>query len=141
MRTTLWTSAIALAAACATLGASALAANDRAADIEALYQRERAACESGQSGQDRASCLQEAAAARDAAKRGQLDDAQADYERNALARCEALPADERDSCVRRTRGEGETRGSVSDGGIYREYRELTLPGSAPQAPGKPQPEN
>ena len=100
-------------------------------DIDARYQRERAACDSSQ---DRAACLREAAAARDAARRGQLDEAQPDYDRNALARCEALPQAEREACRRRARGEGEMRGSVTGGGIYREYRELTLPGNPPARP-------
>lgn len=126
------TSFIALAIACVALGTSVRAADGKSpAEIDARYQRERAACESGRSGQDLATCLQEAAAARDAARRGQLDDAQANYEKNALARCDALPPEERDSCRRRVRGEGETRGSVSGGGIYREYRELTIPSAPP----------
>ncbi|HJV51282.1 MAG TPA: hypothetical protein VJ652_07480 [Noviherbaspirillum sp.] len=109
----------------------ASAGNDRQNDIEARYQRERAACDRSQ---DRTACLREAAAARDAAQHGQLDQAQPDYERNALARCDALPQAERDACRRRARGEGEMRGSVSGGGIYREYKEITLPGNPPPPP-------
>ena len=118
--------------------APALAA-DAQQEIEARYRSERAACESGKSPQDRATCLREAAAAREAARQGQLDSAPGSYEKNALARCEALPEAERDLCRRRTRNEGETRGSVSEGGIYREYREVTLPPVTPQngaAPGR-----
>lgn len=117
-----------LGAASLLLSASATAEdNARLQDIDARYQSERAACERTPPNQDRAACLREAAAARDAARRGQLDGAQNNYEQNALARCDALPAEERDLCRRRARGEGETKGSVSEGGIYREYRELTLP--------------
>lgn len=109
----------------------ALAA-DKQQEIEARYQSERAACESGKSSQDRATCLHEAAAAREAARQGQLDSAPDSYEKNALARCEALPEAERELCRRRTRNEGVTRGSVEEGGIYREYREVTLPPVKPQ---------
>lgn len=106
--------------------------------IEERYQAERAACESGRSSQDRETCLQEAINARAAARQGQLDDAPGTYEKNAVARCEALPAEERDLCRRRALGQGENKGSVEGGGILREYREVTLPSVAPQmqtAPG------
>jgi len=101
-------------------------------DADARYRSERALCADIQDGERRANCLREAAAAREAALRGQLDDAQGSYERNAMARCEALPAEERDSCRRRVRGEGETRGSVGSGGVIREYREFTLPPVLPK---------
>lgn len=114
-------------AAAFTHASAAPADGHQEREIEARYQRERAVCESGRSQQNRETCLREAAAARDAARRGQLADAPNNYEQNALARCEALPPKERDLCRRRTRGEGETRGSVNEGGIYREYREITLP--------------
>jgi hypothetical protein len=115
----------ALIAICALLCAPVLA--DRAQDIEARYRSERAACDSNPAVRDRAACRREAAAARDAARKGPFGDEQAAYEKNALARCEALPEAERDNCKRRTRGEGETSGSVEGGGILREYRELILP--------------
>lgn len=118
------------AAVAAALACTAAGAADNAAlkEIEARYQSERAACESAQ---DKATCLRDAAAARAEARRGALDGGPSAYEQNALARCAALPADERDSCARRVRGEGEVRGSVSEGGIYREYREMTLPSPPP----------
>lgn len=113
---------------------AAFAADDaRLKDIESRYQAERAACETAQ---DKAACLRDASAARAEARRGVLEGASPALEPNALARCAALPPEERDACARRVRGEGEVRGSVSEGGIYREYRELTLPSAPPaSAPG------
>lgn len=116
----------ALALACSAVFA---VDNARLKDIEARYQNERTACENAQ---DKAACLHEAAAARAEARRGTLEGTSSAYEQNALARCAALPADERDSCARRVRGEGEVRGSVSEGDIIREYREMTLPSSPAQ---------
>lgn len=114
------------------LSAAAAAADDDAKSaIEARYQRERAACDSGPPSVDRTACLRDAAAARDEARRGLLNGARNGYDQNALARCEALPPEERDNCRRRARGEGETRGSVSEGGVFREYRELTIEEPAP----------
>ena len=110
------------------LCAYAIAAGDKPSpDADARYQQERAACNSGQSSEDRATCLREAAAAHEAARHGQLAEPQENYRQNALARCQALPASDRDACRRRTLGQGETEGSVSSGGILREYREITLP--------------
>ncbi|GAB3542954.1 hypothetical protein GCM10027343_15810 [Noviherbaspirillum agri] len=100
--------------------------------IEERYQAERAACESGRTSQDRDACLHEAINARAAALRGQLDDTPGMYEENAVARCEALPVEERELCRRRALGEGENSGSVESGGILREYREITLPSVTPQ---------
>ena len=106
----------------AFLGASvALAAEVRSpSDAEARYRQERAMCESGQSQQDRATCLREAGAALAEARRGRLDDGLAPYQKNALIRCEGLPSEERDACQARMHGQGTTRGSVAEGGIYRE---------------------
>ncbi len=87
-------------------------------DIEARYQRDRAACMSGQTNQDRATCLREAGAARDEARRGRLGGQAA--EQNRMMRCEPLPQDDREDCQRRMRGEGTISGSVEGGGIYRE---------------------
>lgn len=125
-------------AASTLLYVPALAADaSKQPDIEARYQSERAACESGKTGQDRATCLREAAAAREAARQGQLNDQPGSYEKNALARCELLPEADRDLCRRRTRNEGVTQGSVPGGGIYREYREVTLPEVQPSGKATP----
>ena len=61
-----------------------------------------------------------------AAKRGRLGDGQSSYEQNRLARCDRLPAGDREDCVRRMHGEGTVSGSVEGGGIYRELR-TTVP--------------
>jgi hypothetical protein len=113
---------LAICAVSALLCATAvLAAEGRSpSDAQTRYQQDRAICESGQSHQDRATCLREAGAALDAAKRGLLNDGQAQYRQNALIRCNALPTEERNACQARMEGQGVTRGSVAEGGIYRE---------------------
>lgn len=103
---------------------TAAAAGGKLSDAEARYQQDRAACNSGQSYQDRATCLREAGAALQAAKRGGTDDGQAAYEQNRLIRCDRLAAGEREDCLRRMRGEGTVSGSVEGGGIYRELRTI-----------------
>ena len=100
------------------------------------YERERGECLGGHNPQDRSTCLREAAAARDAARRGQLDSGTVDYQRNALARCQPLPDDQRADCVDRMQGRGATSGSVEEGGIYREKatREVSVPPPAATVP-------
>lgn len=126
------------AAAIAPGGASAQAGSD----AETRYQQERALCESGLSPQDRAACLREAAAARAEARRGQLGNGSGDAARhleNALARCKPLPPEDRADCEYRMRGGGAMRGSVEEGGIYRETitREVGPPGEIAPAPQSP----
>ena len=70
----------------------------------------------------------EAGAARDEARRGELARGEnaAQFEQNKFARCEKLPGEERDYCIRRMNGEGTVSGSVEGGGLYRELR-VTVP--------------
>jgi hypothetical protein len=113
---------LALCAAGALLSTTVVAAAGRSSlsDAQKAYQRDRAACLSGQTSQDRATCLREAGAALQEAKRGRLDDGQAQFEQNRLVRCEKQPPEDRQACVRRMSGEGVTSGSVDGGGILRE---------------------
>ncbi|AMP04482.1 hypothetical protein GN109_10485 [Collimonas pratensis] len=103
---------------------SAMAAAGDSASATARYQAERAACNNGRSNQDRATCLKEAGAALAESRRGRLSDNPNADRSNALLRCNALPADDRDACQRRMNGEGTTSGSALEGGIS---RELTVP--------------
>jgi len=131
MKSIRWTLFMLGAALCST---SALAdSKSRAAEAQALYQQERAVCMSGQSNQDRATCLREAGAALAQARReGWGADQAAQYLHNARTRCERLPDVDRRDCVARMQGQGTTSGSAAGGGIYRELvtREITLPSTA-----------
>ncbi|TFW05729.1 hypothetical protein E4K72_11030, partial [Oxalobacteraceae bacterium OM1] len=64
-------------AACATLAAAALpafaAGRAAPAEVQARYETERAACNAKPSPDERATCLRDAAAAREAALRGELE--------------------------------------------------------------------
>ena len=104
------------------------------AEIQARYERERAVCLSGKSNQDQATCLKEAGAARDVARRGLLDEGNADYRRNQLDRCKALSGDEAKDCRLRMKGAGTVSGSASAGGIYRELRTIEPAAPAASAP-------
>ena len=108
-----------------TAGIAMAAATDMS-EAQARYKQERARCMSGQSHQDHATCLKEAGAALNEAKRGNLGSGTGQNEQNQLKRCEVLPAEDREDCLRRMRGEGTISGSVEGGGIYRELR-TTVP--------------
>jgi len=116
----------ACAAAALLVAGMATAAGGSQSEAQARYQQERAACISGKSNQDQATCLREAGAALKEAKRGGLADSQSAYEKNQLARCDRLAGGDRDDCLRRMKGEGTVSGSVEGGGIYRELR-TTIP--------------
>ena len=85
--------------------------------------------------QDRDTCLKEAGAARDAARKGQLDEGGAAYRRNAKERCDALSGDEAKDCLARMDGKGTISGTPEAGGIYRELvtREVQAPADAASA--------
>lgn len=91
------------------------------ADIEARYQADVERCQAGLTNQDKPTCLQEAGAARDEAKRNRLGDGNQAFDANTIARCEALPLSERDECMLQMSGVGTaTKGSVGGGGVLRQ---------------------
>jgi len=108
---------------------NASAAQDK---LEAQYQLEQATCNSGQSQQDRTTCLREAGAAYAQAKQGRLssDASVQQYRQNALIRCQALPVQDQTACRRRMDEPTALEGSVGAGGILR--KEVTII----PAPGK-----
>jgi hypothetical protein len=108
-------------AACAAFALQGAGAAQPMSDAQARYQQERANCLSGNTQEDRATCLREAGAALVEARRGGLTDPQGrERQQNATDRCKVLSGDERSDCYARMRGEGTTSGSVEGGGILRE---------------------
>lgn len=105
--------------ACA-LSPFALAAGETgSASAQQRYEQERARCLSGQSQQDRETCLREAGAALQESGRGGLATG-GGLGQNAVERCNAQPPADRAACVARIQGGGKTEGSVEGGGILRE---------------------
>lgn len=106
-----------------TLGlatAACAAGKPSLAQAQRQYQQERAHCTSGRSQQDRATCLKEADAAYAEARRGALADSPgSELANNATKRCEAQPTGEREACVQRILGAGNSEGSVKGGGVIR----------------------
>jgi hypothetical protein len=120
MKTNLHTLTSTLCAAAALLIAgAAVAATDSQAQLR--YRQERAVCMNGTSNQDRATCLKEAGAALQEARRGNLSHGNAgDLRQNRMMRCNTLPAQDRQDCEMRMQGAGSIEGSAQQGGILRE---------------------
>jgi len=115
------TKGILLSAACALVFSTLVAAQG----TRQTYLQDREFCNSGQSSQDRATCLREAGAAAQEAPRGNLSDAP---EGNQFARCDYhKDPNDREYCIRRMKGEGTVTGSVEGGGVLRELRVITRP--------------
>ncbi|MBB4219665.1 hypothetical protein [Variovorax guangxiensis] len=129
-----------------TVSAAASAAPPQRGESSSTYQQELAVC--GHNQQDRAACIREAGAARQAAARGGLTSAP-DYRANALARCGLQQPADRPACEARVLGSsGNTTanvdGSVMGGGVIRESVTTTMvpvppPAMAPQPMPMPQP--
>ena len=111
-----------LAASSLMFGGSAFAANTNMDQARAEYEAQRAACVSGQSNQDRATCMREAGAAYEEARRGRLA-RDADFDANARMRCERHTGERREECLMLQGQDAKVYGSVEGGGTL---RELTL---------------
>jgi hypothetical protein len=121
-------SASALAATLALLAAGIASAAPKLSQAQQTYQQERAVCLSGQSNQDRATCLKEAGAALGEARRDNLGASNTrQMGNNRMLRCDALPAADREDCARRMLGEGVTSGSAQQGGVMRELSRPVTP--------------
>ncbi|MFM9879726.1 MAG: hypothetical protein ACKVOO_04885 [Burkholderiaceae bacterium] len=107
------------------LGQAVAAGPKAATEAQRQYQKERAFCMSGQSQQDRATCMAEATNAYAEARRGTLGTTgSTDYQANALARCNVQPPEERPACIQLVQGQGQQSGSVTGGGVIREMNQV-----------------
>lgn len=106
-------------------------------EVEARYQRERAACAAPGYVGDRQACRRDAGAGRNLPA-GQVDADAGRLARNALLRCAPLPEADRADCIARMQGQGTTTGKAADGGIYRELvtRQVGAPAAGASAPTK-----
>lgn len=104
------------------LSLTAAYADDTAA---ARYRQELSACNSGQSGQDMATCRTEARNALAASRRGRLANSEPpQMEQNAIQRCAVFQGDERSACWARIRQPDAVEGNVTKGGVLRESVEI-----------------
>lgn len=96
-------------------------------DASGSYRSEMQACMSGQTQQDRATCMEEARNAAAEKRRGQLETYGANQS-NAVARCEVhQTGEDRAACRARVLGMGDVQGSVAGGGLLYEAETVVLP--------------
>lgn len=91
---------------------------------QAEYAKERAVCLSGSSPEGQSTCLKEAGAALQMARRagGRLpDESPQVLAENALRRCEVVAPDDRVACEQMAAGHGIVSGSVAGGGVLKQY--------------------
>jgi hypothetical protein len=123
-----------LAVACSTFSMKAVSAT--AADpsaAESRYRQDRANCLAGKTNEDRKTCLREAGAALQAARKHELKNGSAaQLADNERKRCEPLTGDDRKACLARADGMGATTGSVAAGGELHELVTVT-PGVQPES--------
>lgn len=98
---------------------------EASAEAQMRYRQEMAVCNSGQSNQDRRTCMTEAKNALAAARRGALSDAPNQYQLNAVQRCSVHKDDDRRACEARMMVPNGMAGSSADGGILRESVTVT----------------
>lgn len=113
------------AAGYALSGSAIAAATD--SEIQAQYQSDVARCNAGQTNQDKATCLQEAGAAREEASRNRLTNGNTSFDANQRERCKALPVEKQADCMKLMSDPNATvQGSVGGGGVLRE-KTMTIP--------------
>ncbi|MDQ6628602.1 MAG: hypothetical protein M3Z29_09170 [Pseudomonadota bacterium] len=121
------TTVLALAAAFA---APSHAADAKTGAADAQARQERADCESGRTGQDRATCLKEVGAAQAERKRNQLDN-NGSASQNSVERCNLVAAKDKADCLARVQGPSAANqrvnisGSVAGGGVIKETTTTT----------------
>lgn len=139
-------SAVLMVAAPAFAAGSAKASKS---EIQAVYEQERANCMSGRTGQSRATCLKEAAAARQEALRGNLKTASTqELANNAMLRCQRVKEEDREDCRMMVMGQGTRDGSVESGGVLSRIERMVqenptaagAPASAPSGTMRPGPD-
>jgi hypothetical protein len=117
---------LALGAATAQI-ATAAGTGDTGIDASGSYQSEVQACLSGQTQQDRDTCMKEARNARADKQRGVLD-TQGNLQANSMTRCDVFTGSEdHAACQARVLGMGSADGSVAGGGLLREVETVVLP--------------
>lgn len=96
------------------------------------YQTERENCMTGNTQQDRQTCLKEASAAKLEASRGNLRTPnESQVLNNALARCRDLMESDEIACVARLSDRAEITGSVAEGGVLRKVEIIEVPVNTP----------
>jgi hypothetical protein len=121
-----------------TAAAAQVVSGNTGIDASGSYQHEVQSCLSGRTQEDQATCLREARNAQAERQRGDLQVPGAQYQANAVQRCNALAGEDKAACQARMMGYGETSGSVAGGGVLREVETVVVPPGADRVTIEPQ---
>lgn len=118
---------LALTAAVAQIATAQVGSGTTGIDATGNPASEMAACNNGQTQQDRETCMKEVRNANADKRAGKLDNAGGQFGANAAQRCDALTGDDKIACEARVIGIGTTEGSVAGGGVIREVETVVVP--------------
>lgn len=125
---------ILFATVAALAGTSAIAQAPTAASAQEQYRIDVERCRSGQTSQDERTCLREAGAALQEARRHSLVEGSPSFDDNQRTRCERLTGTEREDCMRlMSDPNAVTEGSVDGGGVLRQTT-ITIPADTLNTP-------
>jgi len=110
-----------------TAATAQVASGTTGIDASGSFKQEMQACMTGQTQQDRETCMKEARNAQADKQRGILSRQDADFKANAVARCDVLNGVDKAACQARIMGYGSTEGSVAGGGVLREVETVVMP--------------
>ena len=118
---------LALTAASAQISLAQVASGTTGIDATGNASSEMAACNSGQTQQDRETCMKEVRNANAAKRAGKLGNG-ADFSANAMKRCEVFKAsDDQVACRARVMSDSKAQGSIASGGVLREAETVITP--------------
>ncbi|MEP6965575.1 MAG: hypothetical protein ABI845_08815 [Polaromonas sp.] len=111
---------LALTAATAQMASAQVASGTTGIDASGNARNEMAACASGKSQEDKATCMKEVRNANAEKRAGKLGNS-GDFNANALMRCDVFKsADDQNACKARVMNDASAQGSVAGGGVLRE---------------------
>jgi hypothetical protein len=126
-------------AALLSLGATAqIASGTTGIDATGDAKSEMNACLTGRTQQDRETCMTEVRNANAAKRAGKVDNANGNFNANALKRCDIFQGEDLVACQARIVGYGKTDGSVAGGGAIRQIETVVVPAGATNVRVQPQ---
>ena len=124
--------------ATAHIASAQVASGTTGIDATGNAASEMAACNSGQTQQDRETCMREVRNANAEKRAGKLDNAGGQFGANAAQRCGVLTGEDKIACEARVLGIGNTQGSVAEGGVLREVETVVVPNDGSAVRVQPQ---
>ena len=124
--------------AMAQIASAQIASGTTGIDATGNASSEMAACNSGQTQQDRETCMKEVRNANAEKRAGKLDNAGGQFGANAAQRCGVLTGEDKIACEARVLGIGNAQGSVAGGGVIREVETVVVPNDGSAVRVQPQ---